>query len=301
MNGPPGATFLAASLACLLGVALFSVMDAAMKALALVIGAYSALLFRTLIGGVLSGGAMLAIGNRWPPRDVLRLHVWRGVVVTAMAWLFFWALTQLPLAEAIALSFIAPVVALYLSALLLKETIGRTAIFSALLGLAGVTIIISGRIGGHYDASALWGALAVLLSAVLFAYNLVLQRLVAQKAGLIEISFFQNGTMLVLLLPLAPFLMILPAGWHWGLAAISAALTVCSQMSLAWAYARAPASQLVPFEYSAFVWAALMGWAFFAEPLSMSVVAGVAVIVAACLIAARQRPEIVARVEADTA
>lgn len=297
----PGAGDLAAPLACLLGVAMFSVMDVAMKALALAIGVYSALLFRSAIGSMLTGAAMFAGGGRRPPRDVLALHVWRGVVVTGMAWLFFWALTQLPLAEAIALSFIAPIIALYLAAILLGEKVGGAAILSALLGLAGVGIILSGRVSGHYDASALRGALAVLGSAVLFAYNLVLQRQLAQKAGIVEMSFFQNGTMLLLLLPFAPFLMVPPAGWQWGLAVVAAVLVMLSQMSLAWAYARAPAPRLIPLEYSAFLWASLMGWLFFAERLSLPVIAGAAVIVAACLVASRQRPEMAAHVEADTA
>lgn len=300
-RSPSAAAGLAASLVCLAGVAFFSVMDATMKALSLAIGVYSALLTRSMISTALSGVAMLSVRNPWPPRDVLRLHIGRAAVVTVMCWLFFWALTQLPMAEAIALSFVAPVIALYLAAILLNEKVGRAAVLSALLGLAGVAIILSDRVRGHYDASALWGALAVLVSAVLFAYNLVLQRQVAQRAGMVEISFFQNGVMLLLLLPLAPFLMIAPDGRQWVLAGIAAVLVTGSQMCLAWAYARAPAPRLIPFEYSAFLWASLMGWLFFAEPLSLPVVAGAVVIVAACLIAARQRPEIAARVEADTA
>lgn len=291
----------AASIACLAGVALFSVMDVVMKALALGIGAYSALLFRSIFGSVMTGAAMLASGNRWPPRDVLALHVWRAVVVTVMGWLFFWALTQLPIAEAIALSFVAPIIALYLSAMLIDEKVGKSAMVSAILGLAGVGIILSGRVSGHYEASALRGALAVLCSAALFAYSLVLQRKQAQQAGMVEVSFFQHGTMLLLLLPLSPFLMIVPAGWQWGLVAAAALLAMFSQMSLVWAYARAAAPRLIPLEYSAFLWASLLGWLFFAERLSMAVVLGAAVIVAACLVAARQRPEMAAHVEADTA
>ena len=298
---PVRAGMMAASLVCLAGVALFSVMDVTMKVLALAMGAYNALLFRSAIGSLLSGAAMLASQNRWPPRNVLILHIWRGITVTGMGWLFFWALTQLPLAEAIALSFIAPIIALYLSALILKEKVGKTATLSAILGLAGVGIILSDRVSGRYDAAALWGALAVLISAVLFAYNLVLQRQLAQKAGMVEVSFFQNGTMLVVLLPLAPLWVQVPVGWQWGIIWAAAVLAILSQMSLAWAYARAPASRLIPFEYSAFVWASLLGWQIFDESLSAAVIVGAVVIIAACLMAARQRPDLAAHVEADTA
>ncbi|MGE4432100.1 MAG: DMT family transporter [Sphingobium sp.] len=278
-----------APLACLLGVATFSIMDATMKELALGVGAYSALLFRSLLGAILGGGAMLATRTRWPDRSTLALHVRRGIVITGMSWTFFWSLTRLPLAEAIALSFIAPIIALYLAALLLKERVGRTAILSALLGLAGIGIVLSGRLSGDYDGRALEGAAGILISAVLFAYNLVLQRQLAQRAGAIEMSFCQNGVMLLLFTPLAPFLAAWPSPTEWKLVLLATGLVVASQLSLGWAYARAPASRLIPLEYSAFIWAALLGWLVFGETLSARVVAGAAVIVAACLIASRRQ------------
>lgn len=288
-------------LVCLIGVGTFSIMDAAMKELALGIGAYSALLFRSLIGAVFGGGAMIATRARLPARLVLLLHVRRGAVITAMSWTFFWSLTKLPLAEAIALSFVAPIIALYLAALLLKEPVGRAAIVSALLGLAGVGLVLSDRLAGQYEAGALQGAAGILISAVLFAYNLVLQRQLAQRAGAVEMSFCQNGVMLVLFAPLAPFLAVWPSAEEWLLVLLATALVVASQLSLAWAYARAPAARLIPLEYSAFLWAAGLGWLVFGERLSPMVVAGAAVIVLACLIATRRRPDLGAHVEGDTA
>src|SRR3546814_1390635 len=73
-------------------------------------------------------------------------------------------------------------------ALLLKERIGRRAIGASLLGLVGVAVILSGRVRGDYDTDALLGAGAVLVSAVLFAWNLILQRQQAQLASPIEVD-----------------------------------------------------------------------------------------------------------------
>ena len=272
-----------------------------MKELALGLGAYSALLFRSLIGAVLGGTAMAALRAPLPPPDRLALHARRGVVNTAMSWIFFWSLTKLPLAEGIALSFVAPIIALYLAALLLKEPVGRAAIVSALLGLAGVGIVLSDRLSGRYDADALWGAGGILMSALLFAYNLVLQRQLAQRAGAVEMSFCQNGMMLMLFAPLAPFLLAWPSACEWLLVLLATALVVASQLSIAWAYARAPAARLIPLEYSAFLWAAGLGWLVFGERLSPLVVAGAAVIVLACLIATRRRAEPGLHVEGGSA
>ncbi|HEX7875311.1 MAG TPA: EamA family transporter, partial [Sphingobium sp.] len=155
---------------CCLGVALFSIMDATMKGLSLSIGLFNALFWRAVVGSFLGLALMLLTRQRWPRWAVLRLHLLRGSVVALMASLFFWALMRMPLAEAIALSFIAPLIALYLAALLLKERIGSRAIGASLLGLIGVAVILSGRMQGGYDGKALIGAGAVLASAVLFAW-----------------------------------------------------------------------------------------------------------------------------------
>lgn len=64
-----------------MGVALFSVMDAAMKGLSLAIGLYNALFWRALTGTLLGLGLMLMTRQRWPDAMVLRLHLDRKSVV----------------------------------------------------------------------------------------------------------------------------------------------------------------------------------------------------------------------------
>ncbi|MEC3912832.1 DMT family transporter [Sphingobium sp. CR2-8] len=288
-------------LICCIGVALFSVMDAAMKGLSLSIGLYNALLWRAVAGSLLGLTLMLVTGQRWPSRAVLRIHLLRGTVVAAMALLFFWSLLRLPLAEAIALSFIAPLIALYLAALLLKEQVGRRAVGASLLGLVGVAIILSGKLQGSYDADALFGVLAVLGSAVLFAWNLIIQRQQAQVASPIEVAFFQHVVMLCVFSLGAPWLAILPSVKAMPLVLLAATLAFTSLAALAWAYARAQAQRLIPVEYSAFIWASIVGWLAFGERVTITTVAGALLIVAACLIAARSKGLKMAHVEAGTA
>ncbi|PDH69685.1 MAG: EamA family transporter [Sphingomonadaceae bacterium MED-G03] len=286
---------------CCLGVALFSVMDAAMKGLGLAIGLYNALFWRAVAGTLLGLALMLATRQRWPARAVLRIHLLRGVVVAFMAALFFWAILRLPLAEAIALSFIAPLIALYLAAWLLQETVGGRAIGASLLGLVGVAVILSGRLQGRYEPDALLGALAVMGSAVLFAWNLIIQRRQAQLASPIEVAFFQHLVMLGVFALAAPFWASVPPAGAVPLVLLAAALAFTSLAALAWAYARAEAQRLIPVEYSAFVWAAIVGWLAFGEPLTLTTVAGALLIIAACLIAARSKRAQIAHVEAGTA
>lgn len=278
----------------LAGVGLYSVMDAMMKGASLAVGAYSALLWRS----ILAAGVMFPLwrlrGGRWPAPATLRLHVLRGVVATGMAFSFFWALTRLPIAEAIAISFVSPLIALFLASALLGETIRRGAVAASLIGLVGVAVIGGGRIGAaEASLDAALGVAAVLASAALYAWNLILQRRQSLIAGPTEVTTFMNGTMVLTLLPFAPFLATPPDTTTTSAIIGGAAfLTVAAGMCLSWAYGRAEAQVLVPLEYSAFAWAALVGWLAFDEALTLPTLAGTVLVVAACWIAVpRRRPE----------
>jgi S-adenosylmethionine uptake transporter len=282
------------------GVGTFSLMDAAMKDLALSIGAYNAVMWRNSVGALLIGVLFVGTRQKWPPLHLLKMHLWRSIVVAVMAVSFFWSLTKLPLAEAIGLSFIAPVIALYLAAVMLKETIGKEAIWASLAGLGGVAIIMAGRLSGHYTMDHIWGAAAVLFSAVVFAYNLILARRQAQVSGPIEIAFFQNLFVALTLGLAAPWFLQSIGMSDAPMVGSSAALAVISLLLLSWAYARAEAQILIPVEYTAFVWAAFFGWLFFAEPITWPVLLGTALIVGGSLIAARAKPVPVNQVEIAT-
>ena len=275
-------------LAALAGVGFLSLMDAFMKEAALMIGAYTATVLRAGIGAALIAPIWLSRGPAMPTRAVMRLHLTRGVVSAFMALTFFFSLTRLPLAEAIALSFIAPLIALYLARALLGEVISRAAITASLLGFAGTLVIVGGRIGqGRFDEGTAIGIASLLVSALLYAYNFIVIRRQAQVAGPLEITTFHSGIGGLVLLVLAPILWTPPIATAWIPLLAAGALTVAGSLSIAWAYARAEASALVPTEYSGFVWAALFGWLFFREGVTWPTLTGTALIVAGCWIAAR--------------
>jgi S-adenosylmethionine uptake transporter len=277
-------------LAAIAGVALLSLMDALMKGAALAAGVYSASLLRSLIAAALVAPVWLGSGFAWPQWPVLKLHMERGVVSAVMALTFFFALTRLPIAEAIAISFVAPLLALYLAHLLLGETIARTAIWASLLGFAGTLVIVGGRLGrSDFDEGVAWGLAALLFSALLYAYNFVVIRRQSQVAGPLEVATFHSGVGGLVQLLAAPFFFVMPDNAALGQIGLSAMLTVAASMMIAWAYARAEAQVLVPVEYTGFAWAALFGWMFFAEKVTLTTLIGLGVIVAASWIAAPRR------------
>lgn len=278
---------LAALAVAAAGIALYSLMDAVMKGLVLAIGVYATLFWRLAAGAVLTGGLYAASRPTLPPARVIRVHAARSGVVAVMAVSFFWGIARVPLAEAIALSFIAPLIALALAALVLKERVGRRAVGASLLGLAGVGVILASRIGAAHGPGVAWGMAAVLLSASFYAVNLVMARHQAQLARPREIAFFQNVFVLGILALAAPWFVTVPAAAHWGAIVGAAALAVVSLLAMSWANARAEAQLLISVEYTAFVWAALFGWLVFGEAVTPATLAGTALIVTGCIVAAR--------------
>lgn len=292
-------------LAAALGIALFAGMDASMKAVALAVGAYSGMLWRQLFATSFSAPAYFFSRIAWPSRAALRFHVMRGAVGAVMAVLWFHGLSRLPMAEAIALSFIAPLIALFLAAVMLGERISRQSIWASLLGLSGMLVLLWARLGSGGERHA-DGVAAILASAVLYAWNLILMRQQSQVASPSEVSFFQSlisGAWLLLALPLVllidPALPAIPADPRmWALVALSAALAVTSLFLLSWAYGREEAQVLVPVEYSAFLWALLLGAIFYSDPLRWTTLVGAALIVLGCLIAARRERHVSPAIEA---
>lgn len=280
----------AAFVVALGAVAVLSVMDALMKHLVLVIGIFAVSVWRSAVN--LGIGTVLYLPQRkgWPTRKTLVIHVARGMIVTVMAFLFFWGIGRVPLAQAIALTFIAPLIALLLAALFLKEKIGGRSIAGSVAAFAGVVVIVLGQARAAIGQDALLGIAAVLGSALTYAVNIVLMRHQALAARPLEINFFQSLTVMTMwLLALAVVgLPVWPAGqWWWVLAA--AAMSSAGTLLFAWAYARGQASYLAVTEYSAFLWASLMGWLMFREQVSVTTMAGAVLIVGGCLVAARSR------------
>ena len=273
----------------LAAVGVLSVMDAVMKSLVLALGIYVVSVWRSLLGA--ATGAIIYLPRRkgWPGPRTLRLHVARGAIISVMGIAFFWGLARTPIAQAIALTFIAPLIALFLSALFLGEKIGRRVIGGSLLAFVGVGFILAGQAQADLGRDALLGSAAILFSALCYAINIVLMRAQAMAARPPEITFFQNATIAAIMIASIPFMggVALPEG-HWPWLITASLMSTAGILLFAFAYARGEAGYLSVTEYSAFIWAAALGWYFFDEPVSPLTVTGALLIVAGCLVAARR-------------
>lgn len=271
------------------GIGLFSIMDAFMKSLTLSLGVYNALVWRTGVSVPIAAVGWVLAGRPRPSPRAARLHLARGAITAAMALLFFWGLARVPMAQAISLAYVAPLVALLLGAALLGERVGARVVLGSLATLVGVGVILAGHGRLALGPQALEGALAILLSALLYAGNLVVARVQSQAASPAEIVFMQSSLVTALLLIAAPWLLAMPAAGEWWKIVAGALLATTSLYLLAWAYAHGETGYLATSEYTSFVYAAALGWLVFGERVAWTTLLGAAIIVAACLWGAKGR------------
>ncbi|WP_448579812.1 DMT family transporter [Thermaurantiacus sp.] len=279
-------------LAYCIGIAVFCLMDAAMKALVSSNPAVAATFWRYLAALPFIMLFWWREGRPAIRRDMWLPHLVRGGFIAAAAFFFFWSLTILPLAEAVTFAFIAPLLIPPMGALFLRERMEARSGLAAVAGFLGVVVAVGTDLSA-IPADRLAGVAAVLLSAVSYAVSIILLRARAGSDGPSMVSLL--GAIIPAAL-LAPFVIALPdqrlpssADVPLVLAAgLSGAVAL---QFIARAYARAEAQVLAPFEYTALFWAALFGWAFFGEGLSVRTLLGAAIIIAACLWQARRQPQ----------
>lgn len=270
-----------------IGIATYAAMDAVMKGLSITSGAYSAVLWRSIVGAILLGIVFVARRRPWPGRLALALHVRRGAVGGGSVLLFFWGLVHVPMAQGVALTFLAPLMALFLAAVMLGETIRRGAILGSIVASGGVLTIALGEVHAKASSDEVTGSIAIVLASVLYAYSLILLRRQAQVADALEVALFTSLVLGGLLLIGAPWFSALPAIGQLPAIGIAAVLGSVSAILLAWAYGRAEAQVLAPVEYTAFVWSALFGYLGFGEHVSLFTMVGAGLIIAGCLVAVR--------------
>ena len=216
----------------------------------------------------------------WPTREAAAYNGLRAFLIVITATSFFFALGHLPLADAIAMSFISPALTALLGAMLLGERLDWRIGLALATGFLGMLLIVGGKIGGAgLDETVMVGAVAVLISAVGYSLNLIMLRHRATRDPLAQIILFQN---------LGPALILaVPALWVWSAPSLAdlaqfallGTLGVVAHTMLAHAFARIEAARLAPVTYVTLVGGVLFGFLFFAEIPGLATFAGAALIV----------------------
>jgi drug/metabolite transporter (DMT)-like permease len=208
-------------------------------------------------------------------------HLGRGLISVASMFLNFAALARLPLADANALSFAAPLITVALAALVLKERVRVYRWTAVAIGFVGVIVMLWPYLDiGHMtaSASATIGALCAFTAAFTNAGSTIqTRRLTASETTSSIVLYFS-------LICAAFGACTLPFAWHSPTLPELAALVGIgfiggiSHIFLTESYRYASASTVAPFDYVAMLWAFLFGYAFFGEIPTAYVFVGSAIV-----------------------
>ncbi|TIX51831.1 DMT family transporter [Alteraurantiacibacter aquimixticola] len=237
-----------------------------------------------LVWAMLSGGVM-TLATKRP-----KAHLARGLYGLAGMVLNFGAVVLLPLAEATTIGFSAPIFAVILSVILLKETIGVWRWSAVAAGFAGI-IVIAQPGGGHIP---LYGALVALGGAFMIALISIQIRDLSRTEKSLVIVFWFAVTSSVCLLPVVPFVSKAHSFEDWMLLLVIGLAGTFGQLGITLALRYGQVSSVIVMDYSSIVWATIYGWLLFAMLPPATTWLGAPLIVAAGLIIA-WRERIVAR------
>ncbi|MFT5658392.1 MAG: drug/metabolite transporter (DMT)-like permease [Gammaproteobacteria bacterium] len=244
--------------------------------------AFAALFFWTIL---LSTTGLSGLSTRRPIDHAIRTV--SGI--TSLSLLFF-AVTQIPIADATALSYSAPIFITLLSIFLLKETIGLRRWLAIIAGFIGVLLIAQPGVAG-------WsiGMAAAIASAITGALVAIWLRRLSHTEKSVTIGLYYNTSgALVCLAWMLAINGILPTGEDLLLFCVFGLMCAAQQWLLTISFRYAEASLLAPFEYMAMIFAAIVGYLFWGEIPVLTTWLGAAVIAASGLFifVRRQRKQI---------
>ena len=273
------------------GVAFLVLNDAIAKVLTDRYDPIQIVFLRNLIAVPMIASVALSLRGRSALRTGhLRLHALRGLLMMLAAYLYFTSLTYLPLAEATALIFAAPIFITALSVPLLGEAVGWRRWSAVLLGFAGVLIVV--QPGGSTFQPA---SLLPVGTAFLYSIYMITARWLHPGESMWTMMFY------VVLFPLlyaAPFAPLVWAPLQLADVPFFIAIAICGSVGITLigqAFRMAPAAVVAPFDYMALLWAAGLGWLIWGDvPLFWTIVGALVIMVSGIIIvireaAARQR------------
>ena len=209
----------------------------------------------------------------------MSLQFLRGLLLSGASFCFVTAITYMPLAEATAIAFLAPVLLTVLAAVFLKERVETGRWVAIVFAFGGVLLII--RPGSDVFT---WAALLPLLNAAFFATYQVMTRRLSDQDSQYAMVFYPGLVGLIVF----SLILVLPAGvwvtprdpWHLLLLGAGGLLGASSHLIMIRAFTLAPASRLAPFSYTQLIWVTAMGYFAFGNFPDRWSLAGITVLLA---------------------
>lgn len=198
-------------------------------------------------------------------------HLVRSFFGAAAMFASFATVALLPLAEAVLLAQLAPVLTAIIAVLVLSERLTKWRVMGLAFGLAGVLVLVWPDIGtGEVDARRLLGISLGLLTALLTAFALIMVRNLTRTESPGAIAFYfvvasMTGGLLTL-----PWGWVLPDAQTFTLLALAGLFGGFAHIAMTLSFSYAEASRLAPFEYIALLWPVLADLLIFRLPLATS-------------------------------
>jgi drug/metabolite transporter (DMT)-like permease len=206
------------------------------------------------------------------------LQVLRGIGLVSSVLLFISSLRDLPVADASAITFVSPIFIAALSIPLLGETVGWRRWVAALVGLAGVLVIIRPGTGAFHPA-----AILPVLSSLSWAGTIIVTRRMSGSDSAVTTLAYSAGVGLVVLTILLPFHWVPPRPAELMLGAFVGLASTLGHWLVVLAYRYGAASALAPFQYSQLLYATLFGFAIFGTVPDLWTLTGAGLIIASGL------------------
>ena len=203
----------------------------------------------------------------------------RGAMHTVGLMMWFTALPKIPMADTTAIGFTGPIFIMLGAYVFLRETMRWERWLAALIGFAGVLIVVGPRMsgaGGVYN-------LLMLGSSPVFAASFLMTKALTRYERAEVIVFWQAISVTLFSLPLALWVWHAPTALQWSGFLVAGVLGVASHYCVTRAFAIADISSTQSVKFLDLVWAAGMGWLVFSEVPSQSTLIGGAVICAATI------------------
>lgn len=201
-------------------------------------------------------------------------HLFRGGLWIGATYLFFTSIKYLGLAEATALIFVAPLFITALSALFLREQVGWRRWLAVLVGFLGVLIAVRPGTSAFQPVSLLPVA-----TAFVYALLMLSARWVDTRESVWTLLLYMTATGAALSLFLVPFVWIPVRPEDFWLFAAVAIFGTAGMTMITQAFRLAPAVVVAPLDYSAILWATLLGWMFWNEIPDALTFLGAAIII----------------------
>jgi drug/metabolite transporter (DMT)-like permease len=257
-----------------LGGLLFSLLNTIARQFSMEMDPYEALFLRYFCGLLIMLPLLWREGwLAYKPVDV-KGQFWRGGVHTVGLVLWFAALPKIPLADMTAIGFTGPIFIMLGAAWFLGEPMRRDRWIAAMIGFAGVLVVVLPKMTGDGG----WYNLIMLASSPVFAASFLMTKALTRYERPSVIVMWQSITVSIFSLPMALMHWQNPTLWQWAGFCVAGILGTAGHYSLTRAFHTADISATQSLRFLDLIWAALLGWLVFSDVPSQSTWLGAVVI-----------------------